>query len=109
MMLLAGDFGELKDAFLRLLAIVACATLLFSVVGAAYGSRRGAQLSATNKLKLTAMLWGCPSGVAIAAMVGLAFLSAPDALVGLMGSLALCPIIGGAMSYGIARAIASGN
>jgi hypothetical protein len=42
-------------------------------------------------------------------MVGLAFLSAPDALVGLMANLALCPIVGGAMSYGIARAIASGN
>jgi hypothetical protein len=98
------------DVFVeRALTIATCATLLSSVVGAAYGARRGAQLSATNKLKLTAMLWGCPSGVAIGAMVGLAFLSAPDALVGLMASLAVCPIIGGAMSYGIARAIASGN
>jgi hypothetical protein len=103
------DLGGLVDLVETVLAIAACATLLFSVVGAAFGARRGAQLSATNKLKLTAMLWGCPSGVAIGAMVGLAFLSAPDALVGLMASLAVCPIIGGAMSYGIARAIASGN
>ena len=98
------NLGGLDVFVERVLTIAVCATLLLSFVGARYGTRHGARKSATSKHKLPAMLWGCPSGVAIAAMVGLAFLSAPDALVGLMASLALAAIIGCAVSYGVARA-----
>jgi integral membrane sensor domain MASE1 len=98
------------DVFIEtVLAIFAatCATLLFSFVAAWYGLRHGAQQDATIQDKLAAMLGGCLVGVAVAAIVGFALQDAA-ASSGLVADLVLCPIVGSATSYFIARDVASG-
>jgi hypothetical protein len=99
------NLGGLDVFIERALAIAAatCATLLFSFVAAWYGLQRGAQQDATFQDKSSAMLGGCLVGVALAALVGFALMDAAAS-----AGLVLCPIIGGAMSYFIARDVASG-
>ncbi|HEV8066242.1 MAG TPA: hypothetical protein VGP76_00805 [Planctomycetaceae bacterium] len=98
MMLLAGDFGELKDAFLRLLAVVAFATLLLCLAAAAYAALHGAKQGDPRTDKLVAMLFGCFCGFVAAVIVEFAFLSSNS-----LAGLVLGPLFGSAMSYVIAR------
>jgi hypothetical protein len=99
------NLGGFVDFIMTVLAIAACATVLLSVVGAAFGVRHGAQQGDNRSFKVAAMLCGCVGGVVVAAIVGLTVLCwSTDGMVGLMASLALSPIIGCAVSYGIARA-----
>jgi len=87
------------DVFIeRVFAIFACATLLFIVVAAAFGAKDGD----TSTPKVVAMLLGCLGGVAVALTVGvLVPFAAADT--GLVADLVLCPILGCAISYGVAR------
>ncbi len=101
MLLLADGFSGLGDFFLRLFAIVAFATLLLSVAAAA----DGAQPSATRKRKLLATLCGCLTGVVVAALIGVVLLFQANSLAGLV----IGPLFGSAVSYGIARSLASGG
>jgi hypothetical protein len=93
------DFGGLVDLIKMVLAIGACATLLFSVVGAAFGVRHGAQQGDTRGFKLVAMLCGCLGGVVVAVIVGSTLLA-----FGLPAGLVVGPLFGCATSYGIAWA-----
>ena len=97
-MLLAGDFGELKDAFLRLLAVVAFATLLLCLAAAAYAAQHGVKQGDRRTDKLVAMLFGCFGGFVAAVIVGFAFLSSNS-----LAGLVLGPLVGGALSYCLAR------
>jgi hypothetical protein len=99
------NVGGFFDFLGAVLAIAACTTLVFSVLGAAFGVRHGAQQGDTRSFKVAAMLCGCVGGVVVAAIVGLTVLCwSTDGMVGLMASLALAAIIGCAVSYGVARA-----
>jgi hypothetical protein len=95
------------DVFVETVSTIAtCATLVVIIVAAAYGAQHGAQQGATIKRKVSAVLCGGLGGLVVAAMVGLAVLSA-NALEGLVLCLILCPLFGGATSYGMARSDAS--
>jgi len=102
-MIIADDFGALGDFIWRLYVIAAFAALLLSFVAAAYGAT---QQGATIKRKVSAVLCGCPSGVFVAAIVGVALLST-NSPAGFVLGLVLGPLFGGAMSYVVARTVAS--
>jgi Na+-translocating ferredoxin:NAD+ oxidoreductase RnfD subunit len=92
------DLGGLVDFLEAVFAVSAFAALLLSLVAAAYGTRHGA----TVTRKVSAILTGFLSGVAVAAIVGFVLISL-NSLTGLV----LGPLVGGAVSYGIARSEAS--
>lgn len=94
------DLGGLAVFVETVIAIAACATLLFSIVGAAYGARHGAPQGGTTKRKVSAILCGCLSGVAMAAIIVIAFNS--------VAGFVFCPLFGGGISYVVARAVVSG-
>jgi hypothetical protein len=92
------DLGGLVDFIVTVFAIAACATLLLSVVGAAFGAQHGAQQDDPRSRKLVAMLFGCLGGVFVAVAVGIAFLGSNS-----LAGLVVGPLVGCAVSYGIAR------
>jgi cytochrome bd-type quinol oxidase subunit 2 len=99
MMLLAGDFGELGDDFLRLFAVVAFATLLLCLAAAADAAQYGAKQGDPRTDKLLATLFGCFGGFVAAVIVGVVLLFQANSLAGLV----LGPLVGGALSYCLAR------
>jgi len=88
------NVGGFVDFLGTVLAIAACATLLLSVVGAAFG----AQQAVTRNHKLFAMPCGCLSGLVMAVIVAFALGASNFPL----ACLVLVPILGGVTSYWMA-------